>query len=156
MTQVQAAQAGRITPEMEMVAKREDVDIQVIQAGVAAGTIVIPKNIGRRAFDCCGIGQGLRVKVSTLIGTSSDRDNMEMEARKLAVAIEAGADAVMDLSTGGDMDGMRKQTLAQASVAVGSVPIYQCAVEAIEKHGSVVAMAEDDMFEAVEKRRPKA
>lgn len=152
MTQVQAAQAGRITPEMEMVAKREDVDIQVIQAGVAAGTIVIPKNIGRRAFDCCGIGQGLRVKVSTLIGTSSDRDNMEMEARKLAVAIEAGADAVMDLSTGGDMDGMRKQTLAQASVAVGSVPIYQCAVEAIEKHGSVVAMAEDDMFEAVEKQ----
>jgi len=152
MTQVPAARAGRITPEMEMVAKQENLDVEVIQAGVASGTIVIPKNLKRGEFKCCGIGQGLKIKVNTLIGTSSDRDNIEMEARKLAIAQEAGADAVMDLSTGGDIDGMRRQTLARATVAVGSVPIYQCAVEAIEKKGSVVAMAPEDMFAAVEKQ----
>ena len=151
MTQVTEARAGRITPEMEMVADRENVDIEFIRAGVASGKIVIPKNIKRKEFNCCGIGQGLRIKVNTLIGTSSDRDNIEMEARKLAIAQEAGADAVMDLSTGGDIDGMRQQTLAHANVAVGSVPIYQCGIEAIEKRGSIVAMAEDDMFEAIEK-----
>lgn len=152
MTQVLAARAGRITPEMEMVAHRENVDIEFIQAGVASGSIVIPKNIRRKAFTCCGIGQGLRVKVNTLIGTSSDRDDIRMEARKLAVAQDAGADAVMDLSTGGDIDGVRRQTLAQARVAVGSVPIYQCAIEAIEKRGSVVAMTADDMFAAIERQ----
>lgn len=152
MTQVLAARAGKVTPEMEMVANREKVDIEVIQAGVASGTIVIPKNIKRKAFNCCGIGQGLSVKVTTLIGTSSDRDNIEMEARKLALAHEVGADAVMDLSTGGDIDGVRRQTLALANLAVGSVPIYQCAVEAIEKHGSVVSMVEEDMFAAIEKQ----
>ncbi|NLJ28505.1 MAG: B12 lower ligand biosynthesis ThiC-like protein BzaB [Deltaproteobacteria bacterium] len=152
MTQVLAARAGRITPEMEMVAHRENVDIEFIQAGVASGSIVIPKNIRRKAFTCCGIGQGLRVKVNTLIGTSSDRDDIRMEARKLAVAQDAGADAVMDLSTGGDIDGVRRQTLAQATVAVGSVPIYQCAIEAIEKRGSVVAMTADDMFAAIERQ----
>lgn len=137
---------------MEMVAGREGIDIEVIRAGVASGTIVIPRNTRRKPFKYCGIGQGLSVKVNTLIGTSSDRDNIEMEARKLAAAHEFGADAVMDLSTGGDIDGVRRQTLAQSNLAVGSVPIYQCAVEAIEKHGSVVAMREEDMFEAVEKQ----
>jgi phosphomethylpyrimidine synthase len=152
MTQVLAARAGRITPEMEMVANRESVDIEIIQAGVASGQIVIPRNIRRKPFNFCGIGQGLRIKVATLIGTSSDRDNIEMEARKLTIAQEAGADAVMDLSTGGDIDGVRRQTLAQASLAVGTVPIYQCAIEAIEKRGSIVDMAEEDMFAAVEKQ----
>lgn len=152
MTQVLAARAGRITPEMEMVAKNENLDVEFIQAGVANGKIVIPRNIRRKEFNYCGIGQGLRIKVNTLIGTSSDRDDMEMEARKLAIAEDAGADAVMDLSTGGDIDGMRRQTLSQANIAVGSVPIYQCGIEAIEKRGSVVAMTAGDMFEAVERQ----
>ncbi len=152
MNQVDAARAGNITPEMEAVAKREQIDIEVVPAGVASGKIVIPRNVKRKPFNYCGIGQGLSVKVTTLIGTSSDRDNLEMEARKLALAQEVGADAVMDLSTGGDIDGVRRQTLARANLAVGSVPIYQCAVEAIEKHGSVVAMREDDMFAAVERQ----
>jgi phosphomethylpyrimidine synthase len=152
MTQVTAARAGKITAEMEVVAKRENVDVKFIQSGVATGRIVIPRNIKRDEFSYCGIGQGLKVKVNTLIGTSSDRDNIEMEARKLTTAQDYGADSVMDLSTGGDIDGMRRQTLAHATVAVGSVPIYQCAVEAIEKNGSVVAMEPEDMFAAVEKQ----
>lgn len=152
MTQVLAARAGKITPEMEIVASREDLDVEIIREGVASGTIVIPRNNKRRDFHCCGIGQGLRIKVNALIGTSSDRDQIEMEARKLDVAQAAGCDAVMDLSTGGDIDGMRRQTLALANVPVGSVPIYQCAIEAIKKRGSIVAMTAEDMFEAVEKQ----
>ena len=152
MTQVLAARAGKITPEMEMAAARESLDVELIRRGVASGKIVIPKNINRKEFNCCGIGHGLKIKVNALIGTSSDRDHLEMEARKLAVAREAGCDAVMDLSTGGDIDGMRRQTLAQADVPVGSVPVYQCAIEAIEKRGGVVAMTEEDMFAAVEKQ----
>ncbi len=151
MTQVLEARAGRITPEMEAVARRENIDVETIQAGVASGEIVIPRNIKRKPFNFCGIGKDLRIKVNTLIGTSSDRDDIEMEARKLAIAEKAGADAVMDLSTGGDIDRMRKQTLERANIAVGSVPIYQCGIQAIDKRGSVVAMTADDMFESIEK-----
>lgn len=152
MTQVLAARSGIITPEMELVASRENLDVKFVQAGVAAGRIVIPRNVRRKPFKPCGIGGGLRVKVNALLGTSSERDDVEMEARKLATAEAAGCDAVMDLSTGGDIDGMRRFTLERADVPVGSVPIYQAAIEAIEKRGSIVAMTEDDMFEAVEKQ----
>ncbi len=152
MTQVLSARAGRITPEMEAVALREQLDVSFVRDGVASGRIVIPRNRKRKEFQYCGIGQGLTIKVNTLIGTSSDRDLIDMEARKLVIAREAGADAVMDLSTGGDIDGVRRQTLSLANMPVGSVPIYQCAIEAIERRGSVVAMEPEDMFEAVEKQ----
>ncbi|CEP66257.1 Thiamine biosynthesis protein ThiC [Moorella glycerini] len=152
MTQVLAARAGKITPEMEMVASQENLDVKIVQAGVATGKIVIPRNVKRKHFNPCGIGQGLRVKVNALIGTSSDRDEKEMELKKLATAEAAGCDAVMDLSTGGDIDGMRRLTLEKANIPVGSVPIYQAAIEAIAKRGSIVAMTADDMFAAVEKQ----
>jgi len=119
---------------------------------VAAGTIVIPKNKNRKQINPCGIGQGLRIKVNALIGTSSDRDDLEMEKRKLMIAQNAGCDTFMDLSTGGDIDGMRQLTLSTVSVPVGGVPVYQAGIEAIEKRGSIVAMQEDDIFTAVEKQ----
>jgi len=151
MTQLLAAREGKITPEMEAVAARENLDAEFIRAGVAAGTIVIPRNIKRKAFNYCGIGRGLRVKVNALIGTSSDRSDLAMEEKKIANVEAAGCDALMDLSTGGDIDGMRRLTLEKANIPVGSVPIYQAAIEAIEKRGSIVAMTADDMFEAIEK-----
>jgi phosphomethylpyrimidine synthase len=152
MTQILAARAGKITPEMELVAARENVDLKFIQEGIASGKIVIPRNINRKEFNYCGIGQGLRIKVNALIGTSSDIEDLAMEERKLAFVEEAGCDALMDLSTGGDIDGMRRLTLEKANIAVGSVPIYQAAIEAIERRGSIVDMTEEDMFEAVEKQ----
>lgn len=150
MTQIQAAQSGRITHEMEAVAAAEGLGVEIIKNGVASGEIVIPKNINRKQINLCGIGRGLRVKVNALIGTSSDRDSIDMEKRKLAIAQSAGCDAVMDLSTGGNIAAMRQQTLESAVVPVGSVPIYQAAIEAIEKRGAVVAMAAEDMFRAIE------
>ncbi|MCW3490193.1 B12 lower ligand biosynthesis ThiC-like protein BzaB [Dethiobacter alkaliphilus] len=151
MTLVLAARAGKITPEMEWVASRENVDVTVIQKGLAEGTIVIPRNILRKDFNYTGIGQGLRIKVNALIGTSSDRIDWEMEERKLANVEEVGCDALMDLSTGGDIDGMRRLILSKANIAVGSVPVYQAAVEAIETRGSIVDMTADDMFASIEK-----
>lgn len=152
MTQVLSARAGQITPEMEFVAAREKIDVKIIQAGLAKGTIVIPRNINRKEFNYCGIGRGLSIKVNALIGTSSDIENLSMEERKLAFVEEAGCDALMDLSTGGDIDGMRRLSLEKANIAVGSVPIYQAAIEAIETRGGIVNMTADDMFAAVEKQ----
>jgi phosphomethylpyrimidine synthase len=151
MTLVLAARAGSITPEMEWVAAQENIDVQVIQERLAKGSIVIPKNIRRKQFNYCGIGQGLRIKVNALIGTSSDRIDWAMEVRKLTNVEAVGCDAMMDLSTGGDIDGMRKLILQKAIIAVGSVPIYQAAVEAIDKRGSIVNMTADDMFASIEK-----
>lgn len=151
MTLVLSAQAGKITPEMEWVAAQENVDVSVIQAGLAKGTIVIPRNTNRKRFNYCGIGQDLRVKVNALIGTSSDRSDWGMEKRKLTHVEATGCDALMDLSTGGDIDGMRRLILATAKIPVGSVPIYQAAIEAVEKRGSVVKMTAEDMFAAIEK-----
>jgi len=152
MTQVLAARAGKITPEMEWVASRENLDVRFIQEGVAAGKIVIPRNIKRKQFNYCGIGQSLRIKVNALIGTSSDRIDFAMEAKKLAGVEALGSDAIMDLSTGGDIDGMRCSTLKNANIPVGSVPVYQAAIEAIDTRGSIVDMMEEDMFAAVEKQ----
>lgn len=152
MTQVLAARAGKITEEMEMVAAQENLDVKIIRQRIAEGTIVIPKNKNRSRSRICGIGKGLDIKVNALIGTSSDRAQMEMEARKLKAAEEAGCNSFMDLSTGGDIDAMRRQTLSLAAVAVGSVPLYQAGVEAIEKRGSVVEMTPDDIFKTIEKQ----
>ncbi|MCL5982470.1 MAG: B12 lower ligand biosynthesis ThiC-like protein BzaB [Firmicutes bacterium] len=152
MTQVLAARIGKVTPEMEAVAATENLAVEFVREGVAAGTIVIPRNVNRKAVSPCGIGKGLRVKVNALIGTSSDRDQIDMEVRKLAVAEAAGCDAIMDLSTGGDIDGMRRTSLAKANVPVGSVPVYQAVIEAIAERGSIVAMTAEDIFAAVEKQ----
>ncbi|HWJ02943.1 MAG TPA: B12 lower ligand biosynthesis ThiC-like protein BzaB [Verrucomicrobiae bacterium] len=152
MTQLLAARAGKITPEMEAVALRDNVDVEFIQQGVAAGRIVIPRNINRKEFNYCGIGSGLRIKVNALIGTSSNREDLAMEETKLSFVEDAGCDALMDLSTGGDIDGMRRLCLEKANIAVGSVPVYQAAIEAIDKRGSIVDMTADDMFEAIEKQ----
>lgn len=152
MTQIMAAKAGVITPEMESVALQEEVAIEFIRAGVAGGTIVIPHNKRRRPVNCCGIGAGLRVKVNALVGTSGDRVDLAQEARKLAFVEETKCDALMDLSTGGDLSKMRRLVLDKAPMPVGSVPIYQAAILAIEQRGSIVDMTAEDMFAAVEQQ----
>jgi len=99
-----------------------------------------------------GIGKGLRTKINANIGTSKDYNDIEREMEKLRVAIEAGADAVMDLSTGGDIKAIRSQILENSSVAIGTVPIYQAMVAAGERHGNIAKMAEDELFGIIEKQ----
>lgn len=151
-TQVLKARRGIITEEMEVVAAMEDKTPEYIRERVANGRIVIPRNNIGRNFRYCGIGEGMSVKVNALFGTSTDREDMEMEARKLQIAQEEGCDSFMDLSTGSDIDGMREQSLKLATVAMGSTVIYQAGVEAIEKYGSVVEMKEEDIFATIEKQ----
>ncbi|NLN97441.1 MAG: B12 lower ligand biosynthesis ThiC-like protein BzaB [Eubacteriaceae bacterium] len=152
MTQILQARKGKITEEMEIVAELEGVTPEFIRAGVAKGHIVIPKNKYRDRSQICGIGTGLDVKVNGLMGTSSDRNDMEMEAKKLMMLEECGANAFMDLSTGDDIDAMGKQSLSISNIAAGCVPVYQASVEAIEKHGAMVDMTTDDLMETIEKQ----
>ena len=146
-TQVLKARRGIVTEEMEVVAEMEGKTPEYVRERVANGRIVIPRNNIKREFRYCGIGEGMSVKVNALFGTSTDREDMEMEARKLQIAQEEGCDSFMDLSTGRDIDGMRAQSLKLAKVAMGSTVIYQAGVDAIEKYGSVVEMKVEDIFD---------
>lgn len=152
MTQLLAARKGEITEEMAKIAAKEGVDPEFIRKGIASGTIVIPANKNHPRLDPQGIGKGLRTKVNANIGTSTLFPNTEPELLKLRAALAAGADAVMDLSTGGDLDALRRQTLAESRVPVGTVPIYQAALEALKRHESIVALTEDDLFNVIERQ----
>lgn len=149
MAQMSSARRGRISEEIREVGHREGVDIDFIRRGVASGRIVIPKNSGERSFKAVGIGKGLRVKVNANIGTSSDFPEFREEIEKAKVAVEYGADTLMDLSTGGNIDKIRKEILG-FPVPVGTVPVYQAAVEVTERGGDVVDMGEDAIFKVIE------
>ena len=152
MTQLAKARAGITTPEMEAVAANEQVDVLVLRERIARGRVVIPANINHGGLVPSGIGAGLTIKVNANIGTSSDRADLDEELEKLRVAVEAGADSVMDLSTGGDLDECRKKILEHASVPIGTVPIYQAVVETVNQKGGVVHLSEDKIFEVIEKQ----
>jgi phosphomethylpyrimidine synthase len=150
MTQLELARKGTISPQMVSVAQHEEVDAELIRQSVAQGTIVIPANTNHTNLVPCGIGQGLKTKVNANIGTSSDFGNIDTELGKLRVAIDAGADAVMDLSTGSDISAIRQAIIASSSLPIGTVPIYQAGIEAIERHGAIVKMTVDDLFASIE------
>ena len=117
---------------------------------MAAGEIVIPANVNHTNLIPCGIGKGLRTKVNANIGTSSDFCDLNTELRKLQTAINFGADTVMDLSTGGDIPAIRRAIVSASTVPVGTVPIYQAGIEAIENHGAIVNMSVDEIFAVIE------
>jgi phosphomethylpyrimidine synthase len=150
MTQLESARETIISPQMKVVAQTEGVEAEFIRQGVAKGTIVIPANINHSKLVPCGIGEGLSTKVNANIGTSSDFGNIDTELEKVRVAIDSGADTVMDLSTGGDISAIRQAIIASSSVPIGTVPIYQAGIEAIERHGAIVKMTADDLFAVIE------
>jgi len=139
------ARAGIINEEMRAVAKAEGVTEEFVMRGVAGGHIVIPVSPYRNV-KICGIGEGLRTKVNASIGTSSDIVDIDMEVEKARQAELAGADTLMELSTGGDLTAIRKSVVAATTLSVGSVPLYQAFIEAARKDGAVVHMKEDDLF----------
>ena len=152
MTLMEKAGKGIITSEMKRVAEREGVDVALVVRGLSEGIIVIPRNVNHNTLDPMGIGKRLRTKVNANMGTSPDQADIETERQKLRLAIEAGADTVMDLSTGGDIDAVRAAILAEITVPLGTVPIYQAAVEAQDRYGSIVDMTADDIFAIIEKQ----
>jgi phosphomethylpyrimidine synthase len=152
MTQIIEARKGNRTPEMDAVARAEGLSVDHILEGVANGTIVITRNAKHATISPLGIGKGLRTKINANIGTSKDRMSIPDEIEKLKAAVSAGADAIMDLSTGGPIVEIRKEILKQSTVAVGTVPIYQAAVETVEQGKSVVQMDPDLLFRIIEEQ----
>jgi phosphomethylpyrimidine synthase len=130
MTQREAALAGTLTPVMVAAAAAEGVTPEFILQGLAQGTLVVPANPGHHGLKPAAIGGGVRVKINANLGTSPHDVSLEKEQAKLAAALEYGADAVMDLSTGGNLDEIRTALLASCPVPFGTVPIYQLMTEA--------------------------
>jgi len=126
-TQLQIAGTGRISDEVKFIAEAEGVGAEVVRDEVAAGRLVIPANKLhiRSNLEPIGIGRALTTKVNANIGTSSVSSDVKAELKKMRVALEAGADTIMDLSTGGNLDEIRKSLLAECPVPFGTVPIYQ-------------------------------
>lgn len=152
MTQLEYARQGTVTEAMEKCASAEGVSPETIRQGLAEGTMVITQNLKHRAIAPLAIGKGLRTKVNANVGTSRDHMNVEEELEKVRAAIEAGADTIMDLSTGLAIDETRKAVIRASSVPLGTVPIYQAAIEMPEKKKrSMVEMTADDLFEVIER-----
>lgn len=145
MTLIEDARRGIVTEEMKTVAKAERVTEDFIRRGVAAGHIAIPRS-PYRDVRICGIGQGLTTKVNASIGTSTDIVDVEMEVEKARMAELAGADTLMELSTGGDFLEIRRRVIENTTLSVGSVPLYQAFIEAARNKGGVVFMEPDDLF----------
>jgi phosphomethylpyrimidine synthase len=129
MTLMEEASRGRVPREIDLVAEREGIEPAKLARLVAAGRAVIPRNVQREGLEIMGVGEGLTTKVNVNVGTSQSLDSPETEVEKALAAVAAGADAVMDLSTGGDMDMVRRRILDAVSVPVGTVPIYNAAVK---------------------------
>ncbi|GAB4271559.1 MAG: phosphomethylpyrimidine synthase ThiC [Deferrisomatales bacterium] len=150
-TQIELARQGQITPEMAQVARDEGLEPEVIRERVAKGTIVIPNNTQRKQR-VVGIGQGLRTKVNASIGTSSDIVDVGAEVRKARAAQEEGADTLMELSVGGDLDEIRREVLAAVDLPVGNVPLYQAFCEANRRYGSPDKLDEELLFDLIERQ----
>ena len=148
-TQLELAKSGKISDEMKLVSKTERVDVNLVRDEIAAGRVVIPANKIhlKRNMKVYGIGRILRTKVNANIGVSSVRSTVENELEKMRVAIEAGADAIMDLSTGGDLDRIREVLLNKCSVPFGTVPIYQ-----MVSNRSVEEVTEKNILEVIERQ----
>ena len=152
MTQLSAARRGRITPQMRQVARVEGVDPEFIRDGIAKGLVVLPANTNHKVKRLSAIGKGLRTKVNANIGTSPDHADLQEELSKLRVAVEAGADTIMDLSIGEDLDQIRRAILKRADLPLGTVPIYQAVLQAARTKKSIVNMTRDDILSAIERQ----
>ncbi len=149
LTQKSEAIKGNITQEMKDVAENENIEVDKLARLIADGKVVIPKNINSHA-KACGIGEGLTTKINANIGSSSKIDDLDLEINKAKLAVEYGADAIMDLSTGSDLKLFRQKIMDAVDVIIGTVPIYEAGVVTLAKNKEIVDMDPDDIFKAIE------
>ena len=151
-TQMSSAIRGIATDEMRQVAKDEDISLDTLVQGIARGSIIIPRNTARKQqIKVVGIGQGLKTKVNVNIGTSTLYQNLEEEVSKARVAVRYGADTIMDLSDGGDLNLIREKLLEAAPITFGTVPVYQAYAHGVEKFKNPLNITSDDFLNAFEK-----
>jgi len=151
LTQIESAREGIITPQMAAVAADEALSAEFVRGMVAEGRIVIPWNHGRQPT-ATGIGAGLRTKVNASIGTSSDIIDYGAEVAKARAAMESGADTLMELSVGGDLDRVRREVIACVDLPVGNVPLYQAFCEAARKYGDPNRLDPEELFDLIERQ----
>ena len=150
-TQIELAREGVTTPQMATVAADEGVTPEYVRQKVAEGRIVIPWNRIRNP-KVAGIGEGMRTKVNASIGTSSDIIDYAAEVRKGLAAAESGADTLMELSVGGDLDRVRREVIAAVDLPVGNVPLYQAFCEAARKYGDPNKLDDEMLFDIIERQ----
>jgi phosphomethylpyrimidine synthase len=152
MTLIERARRNQITAEVRAVAKKEKLPVQELVRKIADGIVVITKNSGRKIAQPFGIGPGLSTKVNANIGTSPDHISLSDERKKLDAALAAGADAVMDLSTGGNLRKIRRMMLDNCPVPLGTVPLYQVACETVGRKKNITQMDAEHMFDVIEEQ----
>jgi phosphomethylpyrimidine synthase len=147
MTQLEMARNNEVSKEMEIVAEKENIDVKELMKRIADGKVVIPASKLHENLSPIGIGEGLKVKINANIGSSPDKADLDIELEKLRVCIEAKADTVMDLSTGGNIDMIRQEIIKNSSIPVGTVPVYQVACTV----NDVVELDEKDFIDGIRK-----
>lgn len=151
-TQIIEAKKGKITEQMEYIATKEGVTPEFLREKVASGRVVILKNNQREDVIPTGVGEGLTVKINANIGTSMERSDLQNELDKVRIIELTGADVLMDLSTGEDIDSTRKAILAATKLPVGTVPMYQAGKEAFDDFQDVGKLSKDKLFSDIEKQ----
>ncbi|MFH1422562.1 MAG: phosphomethylpyrimidine synthase ThiC [Planctomycetota bacterium] len=151
MTQIQSATLAKITREVRQAAKEEGISPENLSSRIASGKAVVVANKRHRLPNPLAVGEGTRTKVNANIGTSKKEANLKTELKKLKESIDAGADTVMDLSTGGNLDKIRRKIIAASTIPVGTVPIYQAVREVTDAGKTVADMSAEALFDVIEK-----
>ena len=150
-TQLESAREGQITDIMKKIASDEGLSEEYIRDMIAKGKIVVPNNLNQRT-NIVGIGKGLRTKINASIGTSSDIIDIDAEIRKAKAAEESGADTLMELSVGGDLDKIRREIISATNLPVGNVPLYEAFCEANKRYHDPNKLTEEMLFELIERQ----
>ncbi len=148
-TQMYYAKQGIITPDMEYVAKVEKLEPELIRKEVAKGRLIIPANVNHKHMNPMAIGIASSCKINANIGSSALASDIAGEIEKVDVSLKYGADTIMDLSTGGDLDAIRKAVIEHSTVPIGTVPMYQIIHDC---GGDVIDLSIDDMLKTLEKQ----
>ncbi len=150
MTQLEFAKKNKLTPLMKQIARIEGVDSYELLENIKNGSVVILKNNIHKLKSPCAVGKGLSTKINANIGTSTDRPNIKEELKKLAASIKYGADAIMDLSVGGNLKNIRGQVIKKSTIPLGTVPVYEIAVNANKRNNNPLSFTYLDMLEVLE------
>ncbi|ABA89475.1 4-amino-5-hydroxymethyl-2-methylpyrimidine-phosphate synthase [Syntrophotalea carbinolica DSM 2380] len=152
MTQLEMARQGIVSDKMKQAAADAGIDAEILRQRIAEGTAIVCHNNMHANGRPLAVGKGLPTRVNANIGTSKDDTSIDNELEKARVAVAAGADAIMDLSTGGPIDEIRRAIIAETQACIGSVPLYQAACDTVVKKGkAIVDMTADEIFDGIKK-----
>ena len=152
MTQLSEARKGNVTEAMQSVAEEENLSTETLLQLISQGKVVIPLNPNHSPIHPVGIGHKLRTKVNVNLGSSADFPELDNELAKVKISLKYKTDTLMDLSTGGDTTKIRQTILETARIPLGTVPIYEAAIKAIQGNKSIVTMDEEDIFAVIEEQ----